>query len=34
MKQTCDGIRFNDSGNAIYLMKFLPGHAPPAGVVG
>lgn len=34
MKQTCDGIRFNDSGNAIFLMKFLPGHAPPAGVVG
>jgi len=32
MKQTCDGIRFNDAGNSIYLMKFLPGHAPPTGV--
>lgn len=32
MKQTCDGIRFNETGNSIYLMKFLPGHAPPAGV--
>lgn len=26
MKQTCDGIAFNDAGNSIYLMKFLPGH--------
>lgn len=32
MKQTCDKIGFNDAGNAIYLMKYLPGHAPPAGV--
>lgn len=32
MKQTCDKIGFNGSGNAIYLMKYLPGHAPPAGV--
>jgi serine/threonine-protein kinase RsbW len=28
MKETCDAITFNDSGNAIYLMKFLPGKAP------
>lgn len=28
MKQTCDEIAFNDAGNTIYLMKFLPGHAP------
>lgn len=28
MKQTCDGILFNESGNSIYLMKFLPGQAP------
>ncbi|MBX3468151.1 MAG: ATP-binding protein [Planctomycetes bacterium] len=32
MKQTCDKIGFNGAGNAIYLMKFLPGHAPPSGV--
>lgn len=32
MKQTCDRIGFNDCGNAIYLMKYLPGHAPPSGV--
>lgn len=32
MKQTCDRIGFNDAGNAIYLMKYLPGHAPPSGV--
>jgi anti-sigma regulatory factor (Ser/Thr protein kinase) len=32
MKQTCDKIGFNDAGNAIYLMKYLPGHAPPSGV--
>ncbi|MCO5168523.1 MAG: ATP-binding protein [Planctomycetes bacterium] len=32
MKQTCDRIGFNGAGNAIYLMKYLPGHAPPSGV--
>lgn len=32
MKQTCDKIGFNDAGNSIYLMKYLPGHAPPSGV--
>lgn len=32
MKQTCDRIGFNDAGNSIYLMKYLPGHAPPNGV--
>lgn len=32
MKQTCDKIGFNDCGNSIYLMKFLPGHTPPTGV--
>jgi len=25
MRQTCDDIRFNESGNSIYLMKYLPG---------
>jgi serine/threonine-protein kinase RsbW len=28
MKETCDSISFNQKGNSIYLMKFLPGHAP------
>jgi serine/threonine-protein kinase RsbW len=26
MKKTCDQIVFNDQGNSIFLMKFLPGH--------
>ena len=28
MKQTCDSILFNDAGNTIFLMKFLPGQKP------
>lgn len=28
MKKSCDSITFNESGNSIYLMKFLPGHEP------
>ena len=28
MKQTCDSIVFNESGNSIYLMKYLPGREP------
>lgn len=32
MKETCDSIEFNGSGNAIFLTKFLPGHAPPIGI--
>lgn len=28
MKKTCDQIAFNRKGNAIYLMKYLPGHKP------
>ncbi|MCA8924894.1 MAG: ATP-binding protein [Planctomycetes bacterium] len=27
MKETCDRIEFNTSGNAIYLVKYLPGHS-------
>lgn len=27
MKETCDQIAFNQPGNAIFLMKFLPGQA-------
>ena len=27
MKKTCDTVAFNEVGNSIYLMKFLPGHA-------
>src|SRR5207249_839241 len=30
MKKTCDGIVFNDKGNSIFLMKFLPGHGGKA----
>jgi hypothetical protein len=28
MKETCDGIGFNKTGNSIYLMKYLPGREP------
>jgi len=28
MKETCDAITFNEAGNTIYLMKYLPGRAP------
>lgn len=28
MKQTCDGIMFNEAGNTIFLMKYLPGQKP------
>jgi serine/threonine-protein kinase RsbW len=28
MKETCDDIRFNEAGNQIYLMKYLPGRGP------
>lgn len=30
MKEACDSITFNDSGNAIFLMKYLPGMEPAA----
>jgi anti-sigma regulatory factor (Ser/Thr protein kinase) len=30
MKETCDQIAFNGSGNAIYLAKRLPGQGAPA----
>ncbi len=29
MKKTCDFIGFNDSGNSIFMMKYLPGHERP-----
>jgi serine/threonine-protein kinase RsbW len=28
MKKACDDIVFNDAGNSIYLMKYLPGCKP------
>jgi serine/threonine-protein kinase RsbW len=28
MKETCDEITFNQAGNSIYLMKYLPGREP------
>lgn len=31
MKKACDAIRYNKSGNTIFLMKYLPGFSPNEG---